>query len=103
MTATFPCNLHIVPSFCGSRPFVMLANALPSVIETSVRAASPMRVLQEALCHLIPRLVDGTDSLDELRSPTASQTRRRDHPIVDIRVDTGHQEGGDRAEIPALV
>src|SRR6266481_2610930 len=59
--------------------------------------------LHEAPCHLIPRLVDGTHSLDELRRPAASQTGRGDHAIADIRVDTGHQEYAHRAEIPALV
>src|ERR1700736_4868624 len=71
-----------------------------SVIETSVRAVSPM--WHEAPCHLILRLVDGADSLDELRSPTASQTGRRDHAVADIGVDTGHQKCADRAEMPAL-
>src|SRR5258707_9292913 len=76
---------------------------LSPVIETSVRAASPMWILHEAPCHLIPRLVDGTHSRDEFRGPAASQTGRGDHAIADIRVDTGHQECADRAEIPALV
>jgi len=66
-------------------------------------ATSPLRVLHEAPCHLIPRLVDGPDSLDELRGPAASQTGRGDHAIADIGVDTAHQECADRAEIPALV
>src|ERR1700729_1432343 len=68
-----------------------------------VRPASPTWVLHEAPCHLIPRLVDGTDTFDELRSATASQTGCGDHAIADIRIDTGHQEWADRAEIPALV
>jgi hypothetical protein len=76
---------------------------LSSVIETAVRAASRMWVLHEALCHLIPRLVDGADSLDEFRGGAASQTRRGDHAIADIGVDTAHQECADRAEMPALV
>src|SRR6202051_3309270 len=76
---------------------------LSPVMETSGRAMSPLRVLHEAPFHLVPHLVDGTDSLDELRGPAASQTRRGDHAIADIRVDTGHQECADRAEIPALV
>src|SRR5271169_4779612 len=70
---------------------------LPSVMETSAWG------LHEAPCHLVPRLVDGTDTLDELRCPTASQTGRGDHTIADIRVDTGHQERADRAQIPALI
>jgi hypothetical protein len=61
-----------------------------------------MWVPHEAPCHLILRLIDGTDSLDELRSPTASQTGRGDHAIADIRVDTGHQKCADGAEMPAL-
>ena len=40
---------------------------LSPVMETSGRAVSPLRVLHEAPCDLIPRLVEGTDALDELR------------------------------------
>src|ERR1700694_6285467 len=60
-------------------------------------------VLHEAPCHRIPRLVGGTDSLDEFCGPAASQTDRGDHAVADIRVDTGYQECDDRAEIPAVV
>src|SRR5580700_2404993 len=76
---------------------------LPSVMGIApVRRASPMWVLHEAPCHLSSRLVDGTDSFDELRSATASQTGRSDHAVADIRVDTGHQKCADGAEMPAL-
>jgi len=61
-----------------------------------------MGVLHEEPYHLIPRLVDGTDSFDKFRSPTASQTGGGDHSIAGIRVDTGHQKCTDRAEMPAL-
>ena len=69
---------------------------------TVLDVSSPMRLLHEAPCHLISRLVDGTDSFDELRSATASQTGRSDHAVADIRVDTGHQKCADGAEMPAL-
>ena len=54
-----------------------------------------MWALHEAPCHLITCLVDGTDTFDELRSPTASQTGCGDHAIADVGVDTGHQECAD--------
>src|ERR1700682_1066686 len=76
---------------------------LSPVVETAIRAASPVRVRHEAPCLLISRLIDGTDSLDELGGPAASQTGRGDHAIADIGVDAGHQECADRAEIFALV
>ncbi len=62
----------------------------------------PMRVLYEEPRHLIPGLVDGTYSFDELRSPAASQTGGGDHAVADICVDAGHQKCADRAEVPAL-
>src|ERR1700693_3375987 len=98
MTATFPCNLPMVRCL-----FVLCRMALSPVMETWGRAASPLRVLHEAPCHLIPRLVEGADALDEFRGPAASPTGRGDHAVADIGVDTAHQECADRAEMPALV
>ena len=62
-----------------------------------------MWVQHEAPGHVFPRLVDGTHSLDEFRGPAASQTGCRDHTVADIRIDTSHQKGPDRAEMLALV
>src|ERR1700730_19291877 len=102
MTATFPCNLPMVR--CLSAPLCVVVECpLSPVMETTGRAASPLRALHEAPCDLIPRLVDGTDSLDEFRRPAASQPSRGDHAIADIGVDTSHQECPDRAEMSALV
>src|ERR1700752_1741957 len=61
-----------------------------------------MLVLHEAPFHFIPRLVDGTDSLNQFRSPATSQPGRGDHAIADIGVDTGHQKCANRTEMPAL-
>jgi hypothetical protein len=46
--------------------------------------------------------IGGTDSFNEFRGPTPSQTGRGDHAIANIRVDTGHQKCADRAEMPVL-
>jgi hypothetical protein len=65
--------------------------------------ASQIWVLHEESRHLIPRLVDGADSLDEPRGPAASQTGCGDHAVADLRIDTGHQKGPNRPEMFALV
>src|SRR5258708_4878307 len=62
----------------------------------------PIWVPHEASCHVIPRLVDGTHSLDKFRGPGASQTGCSEHAITDIRIDSGHQKCADRTEMPAL-
>src|ERR1700676_4764810 len=67
-----------------------------------VRSGSPMRVLYEAADHIIPRLIDGAHSLDQLRGPAASQTGCGEHAIADIRVDTGDQKSAGRAKMLAL-
>ena len=76
---------------------------LASNIETSVRAASPLRVPHEEACHLILRLVDGTNSFDERRGTTTPQTSRGEHTVADIRIDTGDQKCADRTEMLALL
>src|ERR1700722_14310821 len=102
MTATFPCNLPTARSLSVSICYAGRYSARP-VIRTSVRAASPIYVPHEEPCHLVPRLIDGADSLDEFRGPAASQNGCRDHTVADIRIDTSHQKGPDRAEMLALV
>src|SRR5579859_6022517 len=93
-----PVNLPVGRLFKIHRRFVLSIMGI-----APVQPASLMSALHEAPCHVIPRLVDGTDTFDELCSPTASQTGRGDHAIADVGVDAGHQERADRAEVPALL